>query len=465
MPTRHTTRPATGPILGLVAVNTGLAALLLAAAASRVAAPGALSMPWWLLAACFMVTEILVIHVQFRRGAHTFSLSEIPLVLGLFFAPPALILLARLLGAGLALVAHRRQALVKLLFNLSMFAVEVALASAVFHAVARHDDVVSPRAWAAAFCATLAATVYTTLAVSLAISISEGRLQPGVVGRVLATGVVLSALANTSLALVAVVALSANIAAGWLLAVVATIVFLAYSGYNSLRQRYHSLELLYDFTRVATGSVRVEALATAILSQARALLKAEQAEIVLADLGAGRDDGTLRMTLRDDDDRLHLTESVRLDPAGIRARVLGSGRPLLVPRHTSDEALATQLGREGLRDAMAAPLRGDGRIVGVMLVGSRLGDVRGFDREDLKLFETLANHTGVAIENGRLVQQLRAEVADKEHQALHDALTGLPNRTLFHERLRAALTAACAASTGVAVMLIDLDRFKEVNDT
>jgi diguanylate cyclase (GGDEF)-like protein len=52
----------------------------------------------------------------------------------------------------------------------------------------------------------------------------------------------------------------------------------------------------------------------------------------------------------------------------------------------------------------------------------------------------------------------------KEHLALHDALTGLPNRRLFMERLGLALQEAAEQSTQVAVLLIDLDRFKEVND-
>jgi diguanylate cyclase (GGDEF)-like protein len=53
---------------------------------------------------------------------------------------------------------------------------------------------------------------------------------------------------------------------------------------------------------------------------------------------------------------------------------------------------------------------------------------------------------------------------EKEHQALHDALTGLPNRALFHDVVDEALGRAGDGVTA-AVMLIDLDRFKEINDT
>jgi diguanylate cyclase (GGDEF)-like protein len=53
----------------------------------------------------------------------------------------------------------------------------------------------------------------------------------------------------------------------------------------------------------------------------------------------------------------------------------------------------------------------------------------------------------------------------KEHQALHDALTGLPNRVLFRDRIEQAVRAAERRHGGAAVMIMDLDHFKEVNDT
>ena len=60
---------------------------------------------------------------------------------------------------------------------------------------------------------------------------------------------------------------------------------------------------------------------------------------------------------------------------------------------------------------------------------------------------------------------LRDQAEVNEHQALHDALTDLPNRTLFHDRVGQALAVARREHIPVAVMIMDLDRFKEVNDT
>ena len=58
----------------------------------------------------------------------------------------------------------------------------------------------------------------------------------------------------------------------------------------------------------------------------------------------------------------------------------------------------------------------------------------------------------------------RAAIA-KEHQAVHDALTGLPNRVLFRDRVEQAIRTARRHGTGFTVMLMDLNHFKEINDT
>ena len=62
-------------------------------------------------------------------------------------------------------------------------------------------------------------------------------------------------------------------------------------------------------------------------------------------------------------------------------------------------------------------------------------------------------------------RRLRAQADENRYQAIHDVLTGLPNRALFHDRLAQALLVDDREGTSSAVLLIDLDRFKEVNDT
>jgi diguanylate cyclase (GGDEF)-like protein len=80
------------------------------------------------------------------------------------------------------------------------------------------------------------------------------------------------------------------------------------------------------------------------------------------------------------------------------------------------------------------------------------------DNAQIALLQTAGRSAAIAIEQRQLTDQLA-------HQAHHDALTGLPNRLLFQERLRQAIVHARRSETMVALLYIDLDRFKLINDT
>jgi diguanylate cyclase (GGDEF)-like protein len=66
---------------------------------------------------------------------------------------------------------------------------------------------------------------------------------------------------------------------------------------------------------------------------------------------------------------------------------------------------------------------------------------------------------------GMILTLLEDQIRTNQYLAYHDALTGLPNRRLLEDRLEQALALAARAGHKIAVLLIDLDRFKQVNDT
>ncbi len=117
---------------------------------------------------------------------------------------------------------------------------------------------------------------------------------------------------------------------------------------------------------------------------------------------------------------------------------------------------------------MVTSLRGDTHVVGTLMVADRLSDISTFGPEDLRLLETLANHTAVALENGQLEQSLEQLSRLKEelrHQAFHDSLTGLPNRALFADVVAQRLETPDASGLIPVVLFLDLDDFKLVNDS
>ena len=83
--------------------------------------------------------------------------------------------------------------------------------------------------------------------------------------------------------------------------------------------------------------------------------------------------------------------------------------------------------------------------------------VEPFGAHDAKLLDAIVAVGSSALENASLVDQIK-------HQVFHDALTGLPNQLRFEERTSAALAQLRSPGDILAVLCIDLDRFKRVND-
>src|SRR5215213_9267217 len=103
-------------------VAVAAVALLVIVVRTLPGAPTALNLPWVLWAAAFAAGEILVVHWQWKRDAHSFSMGDLVLAVGLFLATPVQLVTALVVGAGVALLLHRRQAGVKLVFNVAEYA-------------------------------------------------------------------------------------------------------------------------------------------------------------------------------------------------------------------------------------------------------------------------------------------------------------------------------------------------------
>ena len=116
------------------------------------------------------------------------------------------------------------------------------------------------------------------------------------------------------------------------------------------------------------------------------------------------------------------------DATAFRAVASTSSAMLLTQRRAA-KAFDAFLRSRGLEDAILAPLRGENRTFGLLVVGERLGDVSTFVDTDVELLETFAGHASILLENGRLEHSLAEVTQLKEqlrHQAYHDALTGPP---------------------------------------
>ena len=132
--------------------------------------------------------------------------------------------------------------------------------------------------------------------------------------------------------------------------------------------------------------------------------------------------------------------------------------------HFLDEHGAPGDGRTALRetDSVAGawvPIVVDGAVVGALIttVSHDVGRLQHSEEIDRRL-RGLASQAATSIRNARLLDQVR-------HQALHDSLTGLPNRALILDRVHQMLARARRTGDPMAAMFIDLDGFKAINDT
>jgi diguanylate cyclase len=122
----------------------------------------------------------------------------------------------------------------------------------------------------------------------------------------------------------------------------------------------------------------------------------------------------------------------------------------------SHHLLKSQALARGFRSQMAMPLIVDDQAVAVLVLYA--AETGFFDYEELKLLKDLAGDISFALDYIGKEEKLT-------YVSYYDTLTGLPNRQLFFDRLAQALHSARAERRQIAVMIIDLQRFKRINDT
>ncbi|HZC75607.1 MAG TPA: EAL domain-containing protein [Gaiellaceae bacterium] len=420
---------------------------------------------WWMLAIAFYLAEVFVVHLQFRKEAHSLSLTEIGLTFGLLLAAPAALLIGQLAGTLVALVVNRHRSqrqLVKFAFNVAELPLCSGIALLIFRSLAAPGDS-PPHIWVVVLLACAVAHVIGILLVSAVIAIAEDRFHAPQLLRTLLTSTI-GALATASLGLAVVELLEIRPAAVILLVVPVVACAFFFRGYMEQREQREHVEFLYESMRATQGVPEFGLAVGQLLVAARRLLRAEYAEILL--LPASDEEGPLRSVSGAEGELLmHPEERFAREDSEALKKVASTGAAVLLTRRRPVHDLDAFLSSRGLEDAIVGPLRGEDRTFGLLVVGERLGDVSTFGEADVELFETFSGHASILLENGRLEHSLAQVTQLKEqlrHQAYHDSLTGLPNRVHLLEAIEHEL----ARGTGsTAVLYLDLDRFKMVNDT
>ena len=149
---------------------------------------------------------------------------------------------------------------------------------------------------------------------------------------------------------------------------------------------------------------------------------------------------------------------------GVAGRVAATREPLLISGELDHSSPGLRLAEPPAPESsMSVPLIHRDTLLGVLNVNAPDGE--RYTEHDLRALSVFGEQAASAIANAQLYQAQRLMASQKLFQALHDPLTRLPNRALFLERVTRALGRQRREDQRVAILLLDLDDFKRINDS
>jgi diguanylate cyclase (GGDEF)-like protein len=412
---------------------------------------------WWLAplyVALFAAAEATILRFEIRRQGFSASLGEIPLVLGLFYLAPLVLVLVR--GAASLVVRGRRsQSAVKLWFNVASITAAAACASLVVTGLGPVTTTKDPKSWLILVLAAAASLFVTFASVVGVITLVQGRPTGHDLVRQFASVFAISAV-NITLGLVVLLILRQSAWAVLLLAVLMAAFVMGYRSYIQFQRQHRSLTEMYALTGALREAQHSGLITDVLLTRVRDLMQAEYATLWLP--AQGRHPEVLLSARFDDQGLLDIVAT----PDSLRRAAIERGSTVAIGpglEATPDDAhLREELrGQRGPMDAIVVPLRSGGAVIGTLEVAGRLGDGINFELADVRLLETVAAHAAVAVENSRLVDRLRFD-------ATHDSLTGLPNRRQVSAALEESVGVRAPGEV-VAVLLFDVDGLRDVNES
>ncbi len=405
------------------------------------------------LAAGFGVARSLAIEVDVRRDTARITPTEIPLVIGLLFLPGPVVLAAYV---GVLVIARliRRDPWSKLLFNVSYSALTVAVTDLLAVLVVKPMWPWMPP-WSAVLAGFVIAHAITSC-LTWAFFVLLDRRRPGESAR-LVVHVYLTGLLNAGLGLAAAEMVLEVTWGASLVGLLTVFVAAVYRAYYGLLRDHRDLGVLNDLSlRVAVigrgGDDDHPELDEGGWSTAMELVR-EQLSATRVVLHRIPVQGAPHTVVAGQPLPRPLSQSdvVAVVSPGPQA---GTVQLLRLVDSSSDPVIADALTARAASEVLVAPLRAADQLLGVIEVHDRQSCLRGFGEADVRLVQTLASHLATALDNCRLLAQLR-------HDAYHDSLTNLRSRLGF----RAAATEVLRRdSTPCAVIVVSLELPSSVND-
>jgi diguanylate cyclase (GGDEF)-like protein len=224
---------------------------------------------------------------------------------------------------------------------------------------------------------------------------------------------------------------------------------------ENLQQRQRLLERLASIQRSIGRQVPLAEVLGAITTAARDLLDVEISSLRLVDEASPGE--MVLVACEGLPDEVAATIHRIGVGEGVSGRAVAEDRLVILENYSHAPGSHEQLDGQGVSRAMAAPVHDGSSASGAIVVATRRAEQR-FGLLEQEMLTAFAEHASLAITDAKRVEHI-------QRLAFHDELTGLPNRALFLERLDQSLIRARRSRGHVAVLFLDLDRFKTINDS
>ena len=225
---------------------------------------------------------------------------------------------------------------------------------------------------------------------------------------------------------------------------------------STLERRNRELEVLIEIGKALTSTLDLEDVLNLIMEQLNRLLKAQAWSLLLRDAESG--ELTFEVAVSPVAERL---KGLRLSRGqGVAGWVAENARPVLIPDVRQDPRFSDKIDRASAfvtRSVACVPIRSRDCVLGVIeLINGPLE--RSFTDADMQILSTIGDYAAIAIENARNFRRISELV-------ITDDLTGLYNGRHLHTLIDEEIERVRRFGGKLSLIFIDLDFFKQINDT
>ncbi len=364
---------------------------------------GTLELPWLLLALGVLATERYRVHLHVGRETHTFTLVELPTVVGLFLVGPLGIILARLVGTTAALLnVHGRRPL-KLLFNVASGTFEAAVAVLIFQLLLPTVGDDTSWTYAAALAAMVVGSIVGIVMVWSIIRIVEGGRGLGALVSSLGAGLPLS-MANASIALFVVAILRIRPELAWIAVLPIVMLVLTYRAYIGQWRHRNALDFLYDTAVATQGQPEAEDALLALVRRGRSHLSAGVAELVaVPNRTTGAPSGTERAIVVS----VGPGDAEEVRRCSLQDLALETRQHLMEVGDAPERVTAEEIWA-------VTPTSSGGRLL--LRIRGPIGNAATFDDTDLEVVRSLTRLATTAIDRAELAEMKSAFLSAVSHE-------------------------------------------------